>query len=92
MSTKDLEQRVSDLERYYVMLVEMVRRHDERLDEHVAMFREADEKIAALADAQIKTEDVLARTEDALARLIERVDKLTAALEQHTADGHGGRR
>ena len=84
------------MESLLVELSEMARQISAQLDTRSQkleiLIREADEKIAALADAQIKTEDVLARTEDALARLIERVDKLTAALEQHTADGHGGRR
>ena len=89
MSTEEriakLEEFAADVRSYTQILTEMLRRHDERIDEHDTLFRETDEKIAALTDAQIKTEE-------ALTRLIERVDKLTAALEQHTADGHGGRR
>lgn len=60
----DIEQRVakpeefsSGVREFTRILTEMMRRHDERLDEHDASFRDADEKIAALADAQIKTED-----------------------------------
>jgi methyl-accepting chemotaxis protein len=89
MST-DLEQRVAKLEEFAADVREftaavraMITRHDERLDEHAGMFRESDEKIAALADAQIKTED-------ALTRLSGNVDKLTAVVGEHTADGHGG--
>ncbi|PYS90551.1 MAG: hypothetical protein DMF64_14790 [Acidobacteria bacterium] len=89
MSTEEriakLEEFAADVRSYTQILTEMLRRHDERIDEHDTLFRATDEKIAALTDAQIKTEE-------ALTRLIERVDKLTAALEQHTADGHGGRR
>ena len=89
MSTEEriakLEEFAADVRSYTQILTEMLRRHDERIDEHETLFRATDEKIAALTDAQIKTEE-------ALTRLIERVDKLTAALEQHTADGHGGRR
>ena len=89
MSTEEriakLEEFAADVRSYTQILTEMIRRHDERSDEHDTLFRETDEKIAALTNAQI-------RTEEALTRMIERVDKLTAALEQHTADGHGGRR
>jgi uncharacterized protein YukE len=76
-----LEEFAADVRKYTELLTAMIQRHDERLDEHDQVFREADEKLAALADAQIKTED-------ALRQLIARVDKLTAALERHAADEH----
>lgn len=78
-----LEELAADVREFTKFLRDMIRRHDERLDEHDLTFHEADAKIAALADAQI-------RTEDALTRLIGRVDKLTDAIERHTGDGHGG--
>jgi len=45
---------------------------------------ETDRKIAALVDAQIRNEEMVSK-------LGERIDNLTAAVERHTADGHGGR-
>lgn len=41
----------------------------------------ADERIAALADAQI-------RTEEALAKLIEKLDRLAGTVERHIKEGH----
>ena len=41
--------------------------HEEMIREHEEMFREANRSIAALADAQI-------RTEDSLKKIIERLD------------------
>lgn len=93
MST-DLEQRIANLEKFAAdvreftgYLRDVIRRYDERLDEHENLFREADEKIAALADAQIKTEDAL---RDLGTRTDERINALLDAIERHTADGHGG--
>ncbi|HEX8889883.1 MAG TPA: hypothetical protein VF779_12075, partial [Pyrinomonadaceae bacterium] len=61
-----LEEFASDVRNFTKILTEMIRRHDERLDEHEEiirehkeMFREANRSIAALADAQIRTEDSL---------------------------------
>lgn len=71
-----LEEFASDVREFTRVLTEMMRRHDERLDELRAEGANADARIAALADAQIRTEDALAR--------------LTSALERHAADGHGG--
>lgn len=45
---------------------------------------EFDMKLAALIDAQM-------RTEETVKRLGDRIDRLTLLVEQHTADGHGGR-
>jgi type II secretory pathway component PulJ len=70
-----LEEFASDVREYTRILTAMIQRHDERLDEHAAEIAElraaesnADARIAALADAQI-------RTEDALKKLIERDDE-----------------
>ena len=63
-----LEEFASDVRDFTKIVTEMVRRHDERLDEHVEMFREANHSIAALADAQI-------RTEDSLQKIVERLDR-----------------
>lgn len=43
-----------------------------------------DRKIAALVDAQMRTEEVVMKVG-------ERIDNLTLVVERHIADGHGGR-
>lgn len=63
-----LEEFAADVRNFTQILTEMMRRHDERLDEHAEMFREANRSIAALADAQI-------RTEDSLKKVVERLDQ-----------------
>jgi hypothetical protein len=63
-----LEQFAADVRDFTKILTEMMRRYDERLDEHSEMFREANRSIAALADAQI-------RTEDSLKKIVERLDQ-----------------
>jgi replicative DNA helicase len=63
-----LEEFAADVRQFTQVLTEIMKRHDERLDEHTEMFREANHSIAALADAQI-------RTEDSLKKLIERLDR-----------------
>ena len=80
MSTDNMETRVADLERYFTMLVEMIRRHDQRLDEVRAEQSNADERIAALADAQIKTEEILARLTNRIDHEQSNADKRIAAL------------
>jgi hypothetical protein len=78
-----LEEFASDVREYTRILTAMIQRHDERLDEHATEIAElraaesnADARIAALADAQI-------RTEDALKKLIERDD------ERRRSNGNG---
>lgn len=63
-----LEEFAADARNSTHVLMEMIRRHDGRLDEYVEMFRVANRSIAALADAQI-------RTEDSLKKIVERLDK-----------------
>ena len=63
-----VEEFAADVRKFTQIVTEMIRRHDERLDEHAEMFREANHSIAALADAQI-------RTEDTLKKLIEKFDQ-----------------
>lgn len=63
-----LEEFAADARNSTYVLMEMIRRHDGRLDEYVEMFRVANRSIAALADAQI-------RTEDSLKKIVERLDK-----------------
>jgi DNA repair exonuclease SbcCD ATPase subunit len=96
MST-NIEQRVAKLEEfaadvraYTQILTEMIRRHDERLDEVRAEAANADVRIAALADAQIQTEDALRQLTARMGDTDERLNKLLGVVERHTADGHGG--
>ena len=84
----NLEKFAADVREHTRILTEVVRRYYERLDEHDGIFAEADRAIAALADAQIRTEaaqvnsdariaalaDAQIRTEDALKKVIERLD------------------
>ncbi len=63
----NLEKFAADVREHTRILTEIIRRYDERLDEHAGMFAEANQSIAALADAQI-------RTEDTLKKVIERLD------------------
>ncbi len=63
-----LEEFAADVRQFTKIVTEMIRRHDERLDEHAEVFREANHSLAALADAQI-------RTEDSLKKLIERLEQ-----------------
>ncbi len=63
-----LEEFAADVRDFTKIVTEMIRRHDERLDEHADMFREANHTLVALADSQI-------RTEDSLKKLIERSDQ-----------------
>ena len=98
MSADKLEARVSDLEQYFKMLVEMLRRHDERLDEVSGGQSDADRRIAALADAQIRAgeeqsnadrriaalADAQIRTDEAITRLSGRVNQLTENVDRVT--------
>lgn len=103
MSADKLETRVSDLEQYFKMLVEMLRRHDERFDEVREAQSNADHRIAALADAQIHTEESLTRltirfdalteaqihTDEAITRLTGHVEKLTETVDRYIEDRKG---
>jgi ATP-dependent protease HslVU (ClpYQ) ATPase subunit len=87
MSVEDrllkLEEFAADVREHTRILTEIVRRYDERLDEHEGMFREANSSIAALADAQIRTEETV-RTLGA------RVDNLTAVVERLVDERRNG--
>ncbi|HEX8709972.1 MAG TPA: hypothetical protein VF723_17155 [Pyrinomonadaceae bacterium] len=93
MSADKLEARVSDLEQYFKLLVEMIRRHDERLDGLDAQQSNADVRIAALADAQIRTEAALDRLSERLdqfgAETDGRLNRLADLMERHFKEGHG---
>ena len=77
-----VEERVLHLEKSFVMLVELARSANERLNSQDRSFDELDVKIAALADAQIKTEDSITRTNEAVTALTSRVDHLTVLVER----------
>jgi uncharacterized protein YdcH (DUF465 family) len=62
------------LEQYFKMLVEMLRRHDERFDKVQAEQSNVDARIAALLEAQIGRE--------------ESFNRLEALIERHTKEGH----
>ncbi len=70
----NLEKFAADVREHTRILTEIVRRYDERLDEHQEQMTElrhahaeTERSIAALTDAQI-------RTEDSLKKLIDRID------------------
>lgn len=65
------ERRISGLEEAFRMLVEMSRRHDERADEIRAAQAETEHKLAALVDAQVRTQEAAAESERKLAALAE---------------------
>lgn len=85
---KDARQdaRLYDLAESNRLLVEMIRRHDERIDDLRGAQREAHEelshKIAALADAQIRAEDEMRQLRAALAELAERFDVLRDIVQR----------
>jgi len=65
-----LEEFASDVRNFTQILTDMMRRHEDRLDEYDGMFREANQSIAALADAQIRTEGSLKESTEKLNNLI----------------------
>ncbi len=83
MSTESTERRLTQLEtfatdvrEYTRILTEMIRRHDERMDDFDATLSDLAAKIEALANAQINTESSLSRLADAQARTEERLTTL----------------
>lgn len=73
----NLEEFAADVRKFTQILTDMILRHDERLDEHAEMFEEANRSIAALADAQIHTEEAQARTD-------QRVEEYAADVRKYT--------
>ncbi len=65
----NLEEFAADVRKYTQILTDIIRRHDERLDEHVETSDEAKRSIAALADAQIHTEEAQAHADTSIAAL-----------------------
>jgi len=88
------EERVARLENAFVNLSRLAESLDERLNTQLSWINllgeaqaNSEAKIAALADAQIKTEDALVKTEDAL---VKTEDALVRLAEAHTklAEAH----
>jgi len=76
--SSNIENRVTTLEQIAQTLTQLLVRADARMDQHDSWIQElgaasanADARIAALADAQIRTEEALKRLSEAQARLIE---------------------
>ena|ERR1051326_6699011 len=84
-----LEEFAADVRNFTQILTEMMQRHEERLDEHDGAFREANQSIAALADAQIRTEDALKELTAAQLETNERLNGLILTVERFIG-GQGG--
>jgi len=53
--------------------------------------QELDEKIAALIDAQIRTEESGRKMEETVSELGKKIGNLTEVFERHITEGHNGR-
>jgi chromosome segregation ATPase len=103
MSTDKLEERVSDLEQYFKMLVEMVRRHETRNIELAQSFqtvvdllRRHDERLDEVREARSDTDrriaalvDAQIHTDEAIERLSGRVDKLAETVDRYIEGRNG---
>jgi hypothetical protein len=67
----DHHRRISRLEESFVMLVDLARNHNEAMDDLRTAQTEAERKLAALADANLRTEGAQARMAEALQHLAE---------------------
>jgi site-specific recombinase len=83
------EDRVAQLESAFATLVQLVRSHGERFDTHLGWINrlgeasaDSEQKIAALVDAQIRTEDELRRLAEQSAQANARVDRLAEMVER----------
>lgn len=81
---ENVERVVGIVERVVDTVAHLAQVTTERFEAADKRADETDRKIAALVDAQIRNEEMVRK-------LGERIDKLTAVVEGHTADGHGGR-
>lgn len=93
MSTED---RVAQLETAFATLVQLVRGHGERFDTHLAWINrlgeasaDSEQKIAALVDAQIRTEDELRRLAEQGTQANARIDRLAEMVERLTEGRNG---
>jgi hypothetical protein len=75
----DHQRRISRLEESFVMLVDLTRNQDAGMDDLRAAQAEAERKIAALADANLRTEESQAHMAEAFGRLAEALRHLAEA-------------
>ena len=71
------EERLTNLEEFVKLMMQWTLRAEERMDELRSAQAESEAKIAALADAQIKTESIVASLGESMSEL--------AAAQKHTA-------
>jgi DNA repair exonuclease SbcCD ATPase subunit len=83
-------ERIFTLEQSFQMLVQLAQSADERMDQHLAWINQLGEaqantesKLAALTDAQIRTDEALSRLADSQARLADSQARL-AESQVHT--------
>ena len=94
-------ERISGLEQSFQMLVELARSADERMDQHLAWINQLGEaqantetKMAALTDAQIRTDEALSRLAESQAKLAEsqaHSDQRLDALIDIVREGRNGK-
>jgi hypothetical protein len=97
-----VEDRVLQLEKSFQILTQLAVNASERSEQQLEWINqlgaaqvETESKLAALIDAQVRTEDALAALTvkvdalvDAQARADARLDRLAALLEQHVTEEH----
>jgi chromosome segregation ATPase len=100
----ELSTKNDELSQSFVTVVELLRSHDEWLKEGREVQSNVDQRIAALVDAQIRTEEAgrraderiaalaeaQTRTDEAITRLTVRLDRLTETVDRYI-EGRNGR-
>jgi chromosome segregation ATPase len=83
------DERVAQLESAFVTLTQLVQSHGERFDTHMTWINrlgeaqaDSEQKIAALVDAQIRTEDELRKLAEQGAQANARLDRLAQMVER----------
>lgn len=79
---KRADERIDTIGESIGLLTQLVARHDARFDHVGGELSNADARIAALADAQIRTEDALGRLEAQLGRTDEQLNRLADIVER----------
>ena len=77
------EERLANLEEFTQLIMQWARRADERMDELAAAQANSEAKIAALADAQIRTEEALGKLSASMTNLSDKMAEL-ASQQAHT--------
>ena len=80
--------RIGQLEDLLVRFAQATRDRFEAADRRS---EEMNEKIAALIDAQIRTEETVRKTEETVRELGKKIATLTEVVERHIVEGHNGR-